>query len=300
MVEEKIALPIIAQYHRLIKNYRLTQLLFILALCTEGLLLIFFFPLLFKSAFFAITLAAFLVTLFSFITLRNYQNSEKEAAFKDLAHKYIRGLHSLSNSTSLAAQKNLAAEGCLELSESELLIPAIRFLWIPEKIKNLFLRLLPLQQDKQLKDFKIVLIKQAMEELSGLIRISPCQIAPHASLVKVTRLLGSVYAEAGYKNAFISTVKRAAEELKILADLSPQESSIFLELALCYQDLGEKELELNSLEQGRAVEPDNKEILFRLGQLYFLQNEAAKGFKIYELLKSHDAAKSDLLMSYYP
>lgn len=299
MYHEKISEPILAQFYRLTTRYKRTHFLFLGALFLESILLVFFFPFLFKSALFAITLAALLVTIFSYFTMRNYQQVEKKELYKELAQKYSRGLTSLYPNVSELEARKIAAEGCVELAESSLLIPHKKEGKFFQTFGPFLRKINPYQEENNFKDFKVVLFKQAAEEITALIRLSPCMIPPHASLVEIAQKLANNYADLGdteNRDKFLST---AIEELKILSDLTPHEGAVYFELASCYGAMRMKDKEIKTLEKGREVDPENQDILFRLGQLYFSERESAKGFKIYEILKNRDTSKSDQLMSFY-
>lgn len=256
----------LAAFDRLVKGYQKFTLMFLGALFVEAILLLFFFPFLIKSALFAITLAALLITLFSFYTLRNYQKAEKEEAMKELIDRYIKGALSGVHKTP-KEMKQIAAEACLSLAE-EVVEPPKKWLFGDEA-----------------KQFKELLYKRAVEEFSGQVRLAPCEVTAHARLARTYILLG--------------TPRRAIEEYKILADLAPQETWILLELAACYRALKETALELATLEKIAQLEPYNSAILYQLGQLYFAQGETSKGFKTFEALKTVDLPKSDELMAFY-
>lgn len=297
MSKEKIAESILVQFDKLVAHYKKFNFLFLGALLVESLLLIFFFPFLIKSAFFAITLAALLITLFSFYTLRNYQGAEKEAAFRELNERYIKGVLSIhSNAKTPKEIKQVAAEACLALAErlkgrrASLRGPS--FLKVNEEKIGHFLG------NEEIRRFQEVLYQRAIDELSGQVRLAPCDIAAHAHLARAFVLISDHHGTA-QPEGFNQWRRRAIEEYKILSELAPQEGWILLELAARQQELGQTSAEIETLEKFLHLDPQNVDTLYRLGQLYFKEGQASKGFKIFENLKKIDLIKSDQLIAYY-
>lgn len=89
----------------------------------------------------------------------------------------------------------------------------------------------------------------------------------------------------------------AVEELKIIDGLSPRDPWTHAKLADCYHDLKMHDLEIQEVEFLRHLRPNDKEILFKLGELYFSQKKYSEGIKIYDLLKIQDKELAQKLMS---
>lgn len=298
MTQEKIADSVLIQLQRLIKNYRLLTLVFGVAFISEIILLIFFLPLLFKSALFAITLAALLITFFSFYTIKSYQASEKEEVLKDLVSKYVKGVLGLKGtSISLLEVKQQSAETLLWFAHH---LPTLKEeppTWLPQFFHSLWIKMNPYFDGGEKILFQRLIFERAVEEFSGLVRLSPCDPQAHANLADTYKCISHLYSHDDplYKEALLKSV----EELKILSELAPQDTWAFEELAQAYSLLEDPVREIEALEKLREIDARNSEVLLRLGKLYFIQSQAAKGFKIYETLKVLDLAKSDLLMAHY-
>lgn len=288
MSVEKMGQSALQQLEHLIKRYRILTLCFFVALVIEIVLLLFFFPLLIKSAFFAITLAALLITLFSFYTLRNYQASEKEEALRELIQKYLKGVHSLSESPKTPAEtRQNAADACLAL--------ASLFKEAPQTPSFFRRKYRDLMGGEEEQKFKELLFRRALEELAGQVRLHPCDVAPHIRLAETYFLMARIC--RGMEREKL--LKKGVEELKILLELAPGNPQVLEKLAAHYGELGDLLSQTAVLEQKLALEPHHPETLFQLGCLYFSQGHTSKGFKIYETLKIQHPGKSDQLMSYY-
>lgn len=307
MSQEKIIESVLDQLRRLVKSYKLFSIIFIFALTVEIMLLIFFFPFLVKSALFAITLAALLITVFSFYTLRNYQKSEKEEALKSLSQKYIKGILSLYPHVKMPTEmKRLGAQACLELTDvlnEKRNLPAPLPRWIPEKWAPYFAKVpfISCLSDsrEELSQFQRILLVQAAEEFAGQIRFNPCSIEAHAALASTYLKIASLAVYFKDPSQEQKAQSKAIEEFKILSDLNPQDLGVLNQLATCYKEMNDIPKEIEILEKIRSLAPYQAENLLRLGQLYFIQSESAKGFRIYEILKSVDLTKSDHLMASY-
>ena len=71
------------------------------------------------------------------------------------------------------------------------------------------------------------------------------------------------------------------------------------QLAIGYRDLDMPEEEMREVETLLKLRAQDKEILYRLGTLYFKQGMNAKGLQIYEELRRGNFKKAEDLMSAY-
>ncbi|MCH9617750.1 MAG: hypothetical protein SP4CHLAM5_06830 [Chlamydiia bacterium] len=91
----------------------------------------------------------------------------------------------------------------------------------------------------------------------------------------------------------------AIEELKIVCELSGNESWSILDLASLYARFGDYEKEMEQYEQLVNCIDDDKEILYRLGVLYFMHHKTSCGLKMYNQLRKLDALYAKNLLSHY-
>ncbi len=91
----------------------------------------------------------------------------------------------------------------------------------------------------------------------------------------------------------------ALEELKIVDSLSPKDPWTWAKLADCYKGLGQKDPELKAVEFLKLLRPQDKEILFKLSELYFENNRFSDGMKIYDQLRIQDSTLASKLLSQY-
>src|SRR3990167_11215598 len=91
----------------------------------------------------------------------------------------------------------------------------------------------------------------------------------------------------------------AMEKFKILSQYAPNDPWVHEQLAAGFKDLNLPEEEVKEMEHILQLRPQDRDILFRLGKLYFQQGLNAKGLKVYEeLQKAHYTRAGDLISSY--
>ena len=89
------------------------------------------------------------------------------------------------------------------------------------------------------------------------------------------------------------------QEFQIIDYYSPNDPWVYAQLASCYHDLALYEKEIQAYEIILKLCPNDKEILFRLGILYFQQGMNAQGLQIYEKLKTLQFSRTEELLAFY-
>ena len=295
MYEEKIAPTILKQFHTLTHRHFVLNLSLLILLLIETIAFFSLAPFFFKTGFFSLVLALWLITFFGYFILKNYLLAERLGKFRALAEKFKRGVLTMQPEIQPILQKKRAAKELIAFADSLSLNSDV----IESKLDKIKLFLFPLICGQPKGSFRKALYDFAKEELAGVIRLDPLSEEAHLELARIKESLGVLSKEMGDQKAFLKGVKEASEEFKVLLELSPHKSELYLDLARCYQLLGDSVSEKTILEAGRQAHPHHAEILLRLGKIYFQENEAAKGFKVYEALKAFDPSKSDQLIAFY-
>lgn len=295
MHDEKIAPTILKQFYAINKRHAIYTYFILGLLILETLAFLITFPFFFKTGFFSVILALWIATFFGYFIFKNYLVSEREVAYDALGQKFIRGILTLHPEKTPIDQRKRAAQELIHFAEKEPIKYQPPEGW-RQKIKAFFSRLV---HGDPLGLFSLTLYRLAKEELAGVIRLDPCSLNAHLSLAKLAESLSTLYRERGDKKSSEKLLKQAIEEYKVLLELQPHTISFYLDLAHVYHLLGMTPDEKATLERGRHIAPNDSEILLRLGKLYFISDEAAKGFKVYEALKAFDPSKSDQLIAFY-
>lgn len=152
---------------------------------------------------------------------------------------------------------------------------------------------------KDILSMQKLLLFESVKEHITLIKKEPTDLEAHASLVLTYLSLAKIHKSIEKNIAFTCSVESAIEELKILLLYSPKDPWVHAQLAACYHDLEKKEEEIAQYEHILALRSNDQEVMYRLGILYFQQGQNAKGFKIYEQLKTLGCSKYESLFQYY-
>jgi len=160
---------------------------------------------------------------------------------------------------------------------------------------------------KDVFTLKRLLLAAAIEEHLKQIRTTPTDLEVHASLATTYVAQSKFFRTASQKGKnrslfeenFRTSAQLAIEEFRILSHYAPNDPWVHEQLARGYHELDMPEEELKEMEILLNLRPQDKEIVFRLGQLYFRQGMNAKGLQIYEELKQSNFKKAeDLIASY--
>jgi hypothetical protein len=170
---------------------------------------------------------------------------------------------------------------------------------------------------KDVLRMKELLLYSAIEEHIQLIRLSPTDLDVHTSLANCYVFLSKIYLEPQtlpqtflikrqirkfntyFMEKFKMASQRAIEEFKILNKYAPDDPWIHLQLAKSYNDLKMPKQEVLEYETILKLKPNDKDILFRLGILYFEQGLNSKGLKVYEKLKEANYQKAEDLIRFF-
>jgi len=170
---------------------------------------------------------------------------------------------------------------------------------------------------KDVLRMKELLLYAAIEEHIQIIRLYPTDLEVHTSLANCYVALSKIYLEPKdlpktylirkqvkkfsdyFEEKFKTASQRAIEEFKILNNYAPEDPWIHLQLAKSYSDLQMPKLEVAEYETVLSLKPEDKEILFRLGVLYFEQGMNAKGLVVYEKLKEANYQKAENLIRFF-
>ena len=101
------------------------------------------------------------------------------------------------------------------------------------------------------------------------------------------------------RKKFEMALERALEEYHIIDEYEPKDPWVHAQRASLYKELEKAEEEQKEYEQILQMDPNNNEILLRLGKLYFRKGETAKGLKIYDQLQDLDLDKATELITEY-
>jgi hypothetical protein len=302
------------QFKKITRYYALFNLFFALAAFLEVFCFLLFFSFFAKSAFLGLSIGILFFTGFSYFVLLFYFQGKKPEQLLGLKESYLEACQaSIQHPPNTASYHLSLVDGLYQLAEA-LQNQEYRYYRIPSSLDTLG----PLLKKfsvwaywKEVHQMREMLLLSAIQEHVQLIRKQPTDLQAHIALAQCYQMLAglcrspkeeyelSVYASYEMKQKFKSYMERALEEFKIVAHFSPNNAWGHWQLATIYHALDLSKQEIQECEVLRTLLPADKEVLLRLGTLYFQQGHSALGLLIYEELGGIDASYAELLMTEY-
>jgi hypothetical protein len=277
---------------------------------------LFFLPLLSQSTFLAISLSCIFLTVFSYIVLLFYFLAKKPEQFVHLKDQFLSSAQKLIGLPSGDAEYHLsiaAALGKLALYLDDFEGKLYRIPSIFNSFRKNLEGFSAFCHWQDVFRFKQILLHAAIEEHLLQIRATPTDLEVHASLANTYIALSKLFVEPkrasltriyhkrkeSFDDNFRTASSLAIEEFQILNHYAPNDPWVHEQLAAGYRDLGMPENEIKEVEILLKLRPQDRELLLRLGMLYFEQGSNAKGLRIYEELKQANYMKAKDLMEAY-
>lgn len=298
------------QYYRaILRDFRRTthsfvtfNVLYLTLFVAELILFFSFLSFLSKSAILAFALGGIFLTCFSYFVLLFYFQAKKPEQLIHLRDQFLQSCRQLLPIPPGEAQHHLSLADALSKLSAYLHDFEWNFYSVP-KLLSPFSRWISSFSaycyGEDVLKMKLLLLQAAIEEHLKQIRSTPTDLEVHASLANTYVALSKIYKGASLEEKFRNTARLAIEEFTILSQYAPNDPWVHEQLAVGYRDLGMPEEEMKEVETLLKLRSQDKEILYRLGNLYFKQGMNAKGLQIYEELKRGNFKKAeDLIASY--
>lgn len=319
--EKDTSAVFLSQIRHHLKQYAVFNFLFICLGVVEVLLCLIFFNLITKPHLLAISLATFLMTLFSYFILRTYFQTKKPQNLLKLCEEVLEKISNLSPKGEPVFEKKLFIASQLTRLSSLLKDREYQFYKPPRGLESLRQSFEKLGCWLHWRDFHQVkewLFFQIIDQYISLIKKQPENLELHVALANTYVLFSRIYAtpavldtdEEGrwsppekfsdkMKSKFKECAQRAIEEFKILNDYNPEDPWVYTQLAYSYHDLQMPQEEIKAYETIAKLSPNDYDNLHKLGTLYFQQGLTAKGLKVYETLKEIFPQKAQSLIKHY-
>jgi tetratricopeptide (TPR) repeat protein len=294
--------------------------IFFVLFLSELLTLLLFLPFLSKSFLLATVVGATVLTAFAYFVLKFYFQTKKPEQFLALRENFVEQCHEYFIVKNDSMESRWGFLQALYHLIYRLDGQEYQYYSIPKHLSALA----PLVQkfsvwchfaDVQL--MKELLHHMCIRTQLEWIKTHPTDTELHRSLANsysafykiyqdparlgrtVYSFIASEYNSPEMVQKFQKAALCAVEELKIVLHYSPHDIKALAALGSVYHDLDAKEEERKTYEALLQLSPQEKEIRFRLGTLYFQLGFMAHGLKIYEdLRKSNDPNAAQLLQSY--
>lgn len=307
----------VLQFRKITRFYALFHIGYFIAGGIEVLTLLLFFPFFAKSSLLAFSFGLIFLTGFSYFVLRFYFQAKKPEQFLHLKLKFIEACKNSLPPTLDAPTYHASLIHAVYKLISNLDGQEHQYYALPKQFHTLASLLEKFSlwcHWKDVHQMKEILHYFCIEERINRIKEHPTDLDTHASLANsyialykeyLPRTAPSYtfiikeYASDAMKKKFHHIASRAIEEFKILNTYVPNDPWIYAQLAAVYHDLNLPEKEIEAYETLLRTLPQDKELLFRCGVLYFQLGRTAEGLKIYEQLKNLKDHQAGELIKYY-
>ncbi len=299
----------VKQFKKLLNSYIFFHLFFLGLLVAETVAFFVFLTLLFQTSFIAFSLAAILFTGFAYLILLFYFQTKKPGQFLELRNWFMmmckdglpKNLHENDYHLSLAnaAYRFSTHLNSQEAEETHVSSGHVALNHAIKKFTHLYLK-------KDLHKMKEILLLVSINEHIQLIKRFPTNLEAHASLANTYIVLSELYSARQERHQreeltrkSKNAMEQAIEEFKIIDHYSPNDPWVLAQLATCYHNLQIYDEEIRLYESILQLCPQDKQVMFRLGILYFQQGHNAQGLAMYEKLKELNFSRAEELIDFY-
>ncbi len=292
------------KFVRITRMYRVFHLVFFVVFAAELLTLLLFLPFLAKSYLLAVVVASTFLTAFSYFVLRFYFQTKKPEQLLELRSEFIENCENFFQETVVQLIQKL--EG-LEFHYYSL--PSIF-----GSVSPLVKKFSAWSHFEDVLLFKELLYSHLLKIELEAVKNNPTNTELHRNLAKSYIAFYHLYRDSGtapypfitkrYTSAeivqkFQKNAKCALEELKIVLHFVPLDPWALTQLGKVYRDLDQKDEERKIYEILLQLIPDEQEIRYRLGVVYFQLGFMASGLTIYEEFRQMNDPKAQELIGHY-
>jgi len=317
---DSIAKPFIDQFQKINRGHLLFHSFFLGSLSAEFLLFSLFFSSFLQSMAMAFWLAGFFLTLFTYLVLLFYRQGRGPERLTQLRDEFIDTIHTCIPFDPGTLEYHCCITESIVQFASQLRIAPIqsRFIQASETLSYLREKFRIWSRWKSLLQLKEMLFLSSIEEHIRLIKSAPTDLEAHASLAsnyvalatlyqdpkKLTHNENLVWTPPEYlsdemRAQFERALERALEEYQIIGEYAPDDPWVHAQKASIYKELERFDDEQKEYELILEIDPENRQILMRLGKLYFLRGENAKGLLIYDQLRQVDIVSANEVIASY-
>jgi tetratricopeptide (TPR) repeat protein len=309
------------RFQRILRSYTLFNLFFVLLIGGEIIYFFVHLTLLVQTFVMAIHLALIFATIFCYFTLHMYAHTRKAEKLMSLKSEFIQACQQVMQEPEGETGHHLMiAHACCTLA-AELHAQEYHIYDCPSWcifLSSSFEKLNCWWFWQDVHFMKELLLQECVNEHIHLVRMEPTDLEAHAGLANAYVMLSGLYVDPrtvegldddrwipstkyteSFNQKFRLIAEKAIEEFKILSDYAPHDPWVHAQLAYSYRDLQMRKEEIKEYETILHLCPDDKETLYKLGQLYFEQGLNAKGLQVYETLKRSHYKKAESLIHFY-
>jgi tetratricopeptide (TPR) repeat protein len=302
------------EFQLLTRRYALFHAAFLSAFVLELLTLLIFMPFLTKTLTFAIVVALTFLTMFTYFVLRFYFQTRKPEQFVALRNKFL-------ESTMKESQAKWSVERLRPIYDllQKLQCQESQYYSLPSFLQTLS----PLVEKfsvwchwEDVQWMKETLHLHALRKIFDWVKLYPTDLELHRTLAASYVALYQIYQMPTESTAFYSFIERqydspeikerfekaarsAVEELKVVLSYASNDPWALSQIAKVYHDLGLRQEERKTYEALLSLRPQDGEIHYRLGKLYFELGHMAQGLHLYQELQGRKDPKAQDLIQHY-
>jgi tetratricopeptide (TPR) repeat protein len=305
---------ILKEFQLLTRKYALFHAAFLSAFVLELLILLIFMPFLAKTLALAAIIALTFLTVFTYFVLRFYFQTRKPQQFVILRDKFLSAFLK-DTEVNWSAEKLRPIYELLQKLQGQ-----------ESQCYSLFGFLQPLAplvekfsvwcHWEDVHWMKETLHLHALRKLLDWVKVYPTDIELHRTIAASYIALYKMYQMPTLSTAFYAFIERqyeapemkqrfekaarsGVEELKVVLRCSPSDPWALTQIAKVYHDLGLKQDERKAYETLLALRPQDGEIHYQLGKLYFELGHMAEGLHLYQELRERKDPKAQKLIEHY-
>jgi tetratricopeptide (TPR) repeat protein len=312
--------PYVNAFGKINRAWLFFHFFFIVAMSLELIIFGLLFSRFLQSTAMAFWLAGIFMTFFSYLVLLFYMQDRHPERLMQLRDNYLDAARSCIPFELGSLEYHCCITQAIFQFNASLQIPHLenQILLASEMFSYLTQKFRIWARWKDLLKLKEMLLLSSIGEHIRLIKKKPADLEAHASLASNYVALAKLYQDPktlmmtdeiawippDYKSEemgekFHMALERALEEYHIIDAYAPNDPWVHAQRASLYKELDRAEEEQKEYEIILNLDPENEEILLRLGKLYFRKGENAKGLKIYDQLQGIDQKKALSLISRY-
>ncbi|MBP7075390.1 MAG: hypothetical protein KBA81_08430 [Rhabdochlamydiaceae bacterium] len=304
------------EFQLLTRRYALFHALFFSVFVLELLAILIFSPFLAKDLSFAIVVSLTFLTAFTYFVLRFYFQTKKPQQFIALRNKFLLAtLESSFQEAGWSVERLHPIYDLLQKLEGQ----ESQYYSLP----SIFQTLSPLVEKfsvwchwEDVHWMKETLHLHALRKIFDWVKLYPTDLELHKTLAASYIALYRIYQKPVESSAFQSFIekqyeslemkdrfekaaKSAAEELKVVLNYAPNDTWSLNQIAKVYRDLGLKQEERKTYEALLSLRPQDRDIHYLLGKLYFELGHIAQGLHLYHELQGRKDPKAEDLIQHY-
>lgn len=304
-------------FGQLTRRYALFHAAFILAFVFELLGLLIFMPFLAQTIGFAALIALALLTLFTYFVLRFYFQSKKPEQLMALQERFLaevkRQVAPKEGSWSMEGLYPIYHLLHLLQGQESHYYPLPSFLQTLAPVVNKFSVWCHWEDVQWMKE---ALHAHALDTLFTWVKAFPTDVKLHRVLAEayiafydtyrlpvtaspLDTYLISQYQSAAMRQKFEQAARFALEELKVILHYAHQDMWALHQLAKVQHDLDLKQEERKTYEAILHLMPQNREIQYKLGKLYFELGHMAQGLHLYHEMQARKDPDAQQLIEHY-